>query len=113
MVPIRIEGVVDPNGDPVPVRVTGITQDEAVGTGHGATCPDGAGIGTDEAVLRAERDAKGDGRVYTVSFTARDSNGIECTGAVRVCVPHDQAHPTCGDDGPRANSVGPCSASAK
>jgi hypothetical protein len=45
---------------------------------------------TDTAQVRAERSGLGDGRVYTISFTGTDSFGAECTGEVKVGVPHDK-----------------------
>jgi len=112
---VTVQGVTDPNGDPLTITVTGIRQDEALkGNGDGNTCPDGAGVGTSTAMLRAERagtpKVPGDGRVYQVSFKASDGKGGECSGTVRVCVPHDQrpGH-RCVDQGPLVNSTGPCS----
>ena len=49
--------------------------------------PADLGIGTDTARLPAERNSRGDGRVYHVSFKAEDGRGGECTGSVKVCVP--------------------------
>lgn len=48
----------------------------------------------------------GDGRVYHLTFTARDPEGASCTGRVTVCVPIDQNQPTCRDGGPRFDSTG-------
>jgi hypothetical protein len=97
LVPILIEGVSDPDGDPVVLTITGIRQDEPL-TRRGT--PDAAGTGTSTAVIRAGRAGKGDGRVYHLSFEARDDNSATCTGTVRVCVPHDQRPgATCGDGG--------------
>ena len=118
LVPIAIGGVVDPDGDAVSLRITGISQDEPVvgAPGHGddaSTCPDGVGVGTPTAAVRAERSDAGDGRVYQVRFEADDGRGGQCRGAVRVCVPHDQDHGrTCVDEGPLADSTGPCSANS-
>ena len=107
MVAVTIAGVADPDGDPVSVVVTGIAQDEPVG-GSGRTCPDGDGIGSDTALLRAERDGSGDGRVHTLSFTAEDDHGGQCAGTVTTCVPHDQGKHGCVDQGPREDSAAPC-----
>ena len=85
MVDVNILGVTDPNGDPVSIVITRITQDEAVDapdTGH--TAPDGIGVGTSAVKLRAERSGKSDGRVYAVGFTASDGRGGSCSGEVRV-----------------------------
>ena len=89
---IAVLGVTDPDGDPVTVRIDGITQDEPVNEqGDGNTGPDGTGVGTSTAQVRAERSGQGDGRVYVIHFTGRDNQGGTCTGTVSVGVPHDQS----------------------
>ena len=104
LVPISIQGVADPDNDPVTLTVTGVHQDEPlsrIGT------PDATGIGTPAASIRADRSGKGDGRVYHLSFEALDPLGASCTGTVRICVPHDQGRGrTCGDGGPLFVSTG-------
>ncbi len=88
---VSVNGVTDADGDAVTITIDGITQDEPVnGKGDGNTSPDGAGVGTDTAEVRAERSGKGDGRVYEISFTADDGNGGTCEGSVNVGVPHDK-----------------------
>jgi len=90
---IAIGGVSDPDGDEVAVTVTSIFQDEPVdakGNGDGKTCPDGDGVGTGTAWVRAERAGGADGRVYHIGFEATDGEGATCQGTVGVCVPHDQ-----------------------
>ena len=108
LVPVTITGVTDPNGDPVTITITAITQDEVVyGPGKDAS-PDGAGIGTHTAWVKAERDGNGDGRVYRIAFLATDGNGGRSSGSVFVAVPHDQgagAHAV--DSGQRYNSAQP------
>ena len=81
--------VADPDGDPVSVEITGVTQDEPVaGRGDGRTSPDAR-----RARSRKRCDsgrsgsAGGDGRVYRISFEATDSLGESCTGLVKVGVP--------------------------
>jgi hypothetical protein len=100
-VDVTIAGVVDPDGDPVTITVTGVTQDEAIDSEDGANpCPDASGVGTSTARIRAERSGSGDGRVYHVAFVADDGRGGQCTGAVAVCVPHDQrSRRSCVDQG--------------
>jgi len=106
-VPVSILGVTDPDGDAVTINITGIKQDEAVNAkGSGNTAPDGKIVGTSTAQVRAERvgDPKvpGNGRVYHISFTAKDNAATpaSCTGEVLVGVPHDQGqHATPVDDG--------------
>ena len=93
-VPIDILGVVDPDGDGFVINITSIFQDEPVDTnGDGKFVPDGMGIDTSTAELRAERSGTkkvpGDGRVYHISFTATDDYGDSCEGGVSVIVPHN------------------------
>mgnify|MGYP001813148072 FL=1 len=96
---IDILGVTDPDGDQVTLTVDSIFQDEAVDApGSGNTAPDGRGIGTPSAEVRAERAGGGDGRVYHIGFTAEDGNGGACTGVVQVGVPHSSGG-VAADDG--------------
>ena len=108
LVAVTVTGVTDPEGQPITVRIDGISQDEATDDlGDGRTCPDASGVGTSSALLRAERSGLGDGRVYHLSFTATDPDGISCSGVVTTCVPHDQGQgATCVDQGPLYNSLG-------
>jgi len=93
MVPITINGVTDPDGDVTTITITSIFQDEPVtGGGSGHTAPDGNGVGTSTADVRAERAGTNDGRTYTISFSADDGRGGTCAGQVLVIVPHDQSH---------------------
>jgi len=74
------------------ITITSVKQDEPVnGSGDGNTSPDAMWAqGKKSAVyLRAERSGQGDGRVYCISFTAKDSSGRTCKGMVTVGVPHD------------------------
>ena len=112
-VPVSVLGVTDPDGDEVSIAIDSIRQDEPVleaGTGSGKTCPDGAGVDTDTAEVRAERAGNpkvpGDGRVYHIAFTADDGLGGTCTDKVTVCVPHNQRPgSTCVDQGPLFDST--------
>lgn len=107
---VSVEGVTDPDGDPISITVTDIFQDEALNwPGSGNTCPDAAGVGTDTALLRGERSGASDGRVYHIGFVAEDGQGGECTGTVSICYPHDQGQGSvCIDQGPLSDSTGPC-----
>lgn len=90
MVAETIIGVTDPYGSPT-ILVTGIQQDEPIEVdGSGNTSPDGSGVGTSTAYVRAERAGPGTGRLYFISFSATDSTGAQCTGMVQAYVPHDQ-----------------------
>jgi hypothetical protein len=111
---VGIGGVTDPDDDPVTITIDGITQDEPLDSyGDGHTCPDGAGVGTGIALVRAERAMSRrnsrDGRVYHIAFTAEDGRGGACSGTVSVCVPpHRRAGATCVDEGPLFDATGPC-----
>jgi hypothetical protein len=110
-VPVSIVGVTDPDGDPVTITITSVTQDEPLNDlGDGNTCPDATGIGNPTVSVRAERSGLDDGRVYHLNFTASDGRGGQCSGTTGLCVPHDQrpGH-VCGDQGPLYGSSGPCS----
>jgi subtilisin-like proprotein convertase family protein len=90
-VPVDIMGVTDPDDDTVTFTIESIFQDEAVDAkGSGKTAPDGRGVGTSSAEVRAERSGKGNGRVYHIGFAAADGNGGTCVGDVTVEVPHDK-----------------------
>ena len=110
-VPITVLGVTDPESDPVTIKITGIRQDEPVDSlGDGNFVPDGKGVGTATAEVRAERSGTkkvpGDGRFYHISFEATDGHGGACTGKVLVSVPHDQ-NKTPIDGGPLYDSTTP------
>jgi hypothetical protein len=106
LVPVDIEGIVDPDGDPVRIEATGVTQDEP----PGGACPS-AVIVDGAARVRASRLGSGNGRVYVVAFVARDGRGGECSGSVRVCVPHDRGRGSvCVDDGQTVDALDPCGA---
>ena len=94
-VAVNVIGVTDPDGDSVSITIDSIYQDEPVDTfGDGTFTPDGQGVDTNTAQVRAERSATkkvpGDGRVYHISFTADDGMGGSCSGEVLVGVPHDK-----------------------
>jgi hypothetical protein len=89
-VAIEVLGVVDPDGNQVSITIDSIHQDEPVnGEGDGNTSPDGRGVGTETARVRAERAGPGNGRVYHIGFTAYDGCDGFCSGEIEVGVPHD------------------------
>jgi uncharacterized repeat protein (TIGR01451 family) len=107
---LRILGVTDPDKDPVTVLIASIFQDEPTNTdGERDHAPDGRGIGTSTAYVRAERGGnkyrQGNGRVYHIAFTASDGRGGTCTGDVTAGVPHDAKRGLAIDDGPRYDST--------
>ena len=103
---VGVTGVTDPEGDPITITIDAIRQDEAVdAAGSGNTAPDGR-ITDDgaSAAVRAERAGGGNGRVYTIGFTAADTVGGTCTGEVTVGVPVGRRG-TAVDDGPTVDST--------
>jgi hypothetical protein len=102
---VNVLGVTDPEDDPFTINIDGIFQDEPVdSTGDGKFTPDGSGVGTDTASVRAERMGVENGRVYHIFFTATDDQGAFCTGEVLVGVPHDKKD-TAVDEGPLFDST--------
>ena len=87
------------------ITIDSIRQDEFLLNVDDTTCPDGTGTGTSTAQVRSERDGIGDGRVYHLGFTARNRSGGSCSGEVKVCVPHDHTHTSCGDGGATFDST--------
>jgi uncharacterized repeat protein (TIGR01451 family) len=89
---ITLTGATDPDGDPVALTATHVTQDEPLnGAADGNTSPDATpGPAANQVNLRAERAGTGDGRVYRISFTGSDGRGGSCAGVAIVGVPHDQ-----------------------
>jgi pimeloyl-ACP methyl ester carboxylesterase len=68
--------------------------DDAKGGGDGKTTNDiqDADIGNEDynISLRAERQGKGDGRIYTITYEATDDSGNSATASATVTVPHNQ-----------------------
>jgi predicted extracellular nuclease len=109
MTPISILGVTDPEGDAITISISSIFQDEPTnGLDDGDTSPDGSGIGTNTASVRAERAGTGNGRVYHISFVANDGHGGSCSGQVLVTVNASQGNNgTAIDDGALYDSTLP------
>jgi TolB protein len=102
---VRIGGAVDPDGDPVEVRITGVTQDEPV-TGPGDHTRPDARLRSDNAVrVRVERSPRGDGRVYRIAATVTDSRGGTCTGTAIVAVPRHGGRPAVDSAPPSYDSL--------
>jgi hypothetical protein len=106
---VNVLGVTDPEGDSLTITIDSIFQDEPVDTtGDGSFTPDGKGVGTDTAEVRAERVGSGNGRVYHISFSADDGHGGSCLGEVLVGVPKNQSQKGAPiDDGQLYDSTAP------
>lgn len=92
MIPVSIDAVVQDNCDSNPITtIYSISSNEPVnGTGDGDTAPDWEITGSNVVYLRAERSAKGSGRVYTITVKCTDINGLSSYKDVTVTVPHDK-----------------------
>ncbi|MDY7079704.1 MAG: tandem-95 repeat protein, partial [Chloroflexota bacterium] len=104
---VTIMGVTDPEGDPITITIDSIYQDEPVDSnGDGSFTPDGLGVGTSTAQVRAERQGGGNGRYYHISFTASDGKGGTCSATVLVGVPKSMGKKGAPvDDGPLYDST--------
>ncbi len=93
MVPVQVQVNVHDNLDPKPVvtlvSVVSNEADNGLGDGDFADDIQKVELGTDdrELMLRAERSGKGTGRVYTLTYQARDASGNVSTSTVTVSVP--------------------------
>jgi hypothetical protein len=89
---IRVSDDTDPNPTVTLVSITSSEPDDGLGDGDAPNDIQGAAFGTDdrEFLLRAERSGKGSGRVYTVTYQARDAAGNTTTVSTQVSVPHDR-----------------------
>jgi hypothetical protein len=102
LVRVGLAGVTDSDGDSVALDITGVTQDERTGSSRDAVL-NSAG---DEVRLRAERDNRGDGRVYRITFEATDGYGGSCSGTVKVTVPRKKNKPAQDSAPPSYDSFG-------
>lgn len=69
--------------------VTSNEPDDAPGGGDGHTTGDIEITEDGKIFLRAERDGKGTGRIYTITYSATDIAGNKSTTSATVTVPHD------------------------
>jgi Tol biopolymer transport system component len=91
---VALSGAGDPDADSVTTTVTGVTQDEPVRGARDLTSPDAViGATAAEVRLRAERDPKGDGRVYRIAFEVSEGRSGTCSGEVSVSVPRKKKEP--------------------
>src|SRR5439155_17310193 len=109
LVKVTLRGATDPDGDPVALTVSGVTQDEPVnGKGDGTTSPDARrALAENKVFLRAERSGQGNGRVHRIAFRASDGKGGSCEGTASVGVPNNGNRPAVDSAPPSYNSLGP------
>ncbi len=71
------------------VSVESSEPDDANGGGDGSTVNDVVVLDDTTFELRAERSGSGDGRTYTLTYSATDASGNETEATCTVFVPHD------------------------
>lgn len=98
---VEVEDICDPNPTFVLTSIWSDEPDNGLGDGDQPNDIQEAAVGTNDVSfkLRSERQGTGDGRVYTITYTAADISGNTASAVVYVTVPHDQqgaAHPAGG-----------------
>ena len=88
------------------VSISSDEPEDVKGGGDGNTTDDIVITGTSSFMLRSERQGGGNGRIYTVRFTARDSEGNMNRDACRIGVPHDRSGARPVNDGAAAGYTG-------
>ena len=106
LVRVSLAGATDPDGDPVTLGIDAVTQDEPVRGRGDRTAPDAVLRGGGVLRIRAERNPRGDGRVYRIAFTASDDRGGSCSGEVAVSVPRNRRIPAVDSAPPSYDSLG-------
>ncbi len=94
MVPVAVDAAVHDACDPSPtsylVSLVSSEPDDAQGHDDGQTGGDAGEPGEGDVIpLRAERSGDGPGRLYTLTWKAKDDSGNETTATGGVFVPHD------------------------
>ena len=96
MVDIHIQAnAADSSGLPVTLNAFVNSNEPEDGLGDGDMVPDWSvpvidqEAGTIQLQLRAERSGIGDGRVYTVTITAKDASNNTSIASVEIVVPHN------------------------
>lgn len=88
---VEVSDICDQSLTFVLTAITSSEPDDATGSGDGSTVNDiqGAVLGTPDTtfLLRAERGGTGEGRIYTVTYTAMDGSGNTTSASVEVLVP--------------------------
>jgi hypothetical protein len=87
---VAVSDVCDPSPTFVLASIASDEPDDGAGDGHTSPDVEDAQLGTADTsfLLRAERDGSGDGRVYTVAYTASDGSGNTSGATGATLVPH-------------------------
>jgi hypothetical protein len=88
---LEVSDLCDPSPTVVLVSIVSNEADNGQGDGDVGQDVQGASFGTDDRsfLLRAERAGGGAGRIYTVTYRARDASGNMRLASANVIVPHD------------------------
>jgi hypothetical protein len=105
LIAVTLDGATDPDGDAITIAVDGVTQDEPVEGSGDSTSPDAIDDGDGQLRIRAERDPRGDGRVYRIAFTATDGRSGSCSGQATVSVPRKKRKPAVDSAPPSYDSL--------
>lgn len=100
-VDVKVFGVKDVDNNDAKIQILNITSDEpsnSISVDGMNFTPDAYGVGTDIAHLRAEKSAKGNGRVYRIYYLATGNHGEQAIGLVKVLVP-ERENGNAFDDG--------------
>jgi hypothetical protein len=95
MIAIHVSADVTDTCGPATWKIISISSNESIaGKGNSKKSSAWKITGDHTLQLRAERNGKGNGRVYTITIQATDASGNTSLGTVTVTVPHDQGHGT-------------------
>ncbi len=89
---IQVSDTCDPNPTVELVSITSNEPDNGLGDGDTPNDIQNASVGTDDRAfsLRAERAGSGSGRIYTVTYRAKDHSGNASLTTAQVKVPHSR-----------------------
>jgi hypothetical protein len=91
MVPLTIGVQATDNCSPAVCRIAAVRSNEPInGLGDGDTAPDWQILTSSTVSLRAERSARGSGRVYTLTVECADQGGNRSSREVAVSVSRDR-----------------------
>ncbi|HVE85611.1 MAG TPA: immunoglobulin-like domain-containing protein [Myxococcales bacterium] len=92
-------GATSINGLGVISSISSDEPEDADGVGDGQTSGDIVITGSSSFQLRAERDGRGNGRVYGVNYSVTDAAGNVTKATCYISVPHDMSGAAARDDG--------------
>lgn len=87
------------------ISISSSESDNGFGMGDGNTSNDVVVDAEGNIQLRAERAGKGDGRIYTLTYSVEDASGNSTTVTTTVEVPHDSGSHSCDNVDCDLNSI--------